>query len=135
MGFAEEEFSIDFVTQNQVPKYLSAADFAFSLHRPTPSKQAISPIKNAEFWANGLPIIMPDGIGDDSHLTKTHRLGVVIEDFSKISTDHFEELSSYFTENRKVNDRVRFAKEHRGFDIVEKCYAEILSSISTSIND
>ena len=47
----------------EVPYYLSAADFAFGLHRPT---TFVSPIKHGECWANGLPTLLPDGVGDDS---------------------------------------------------------------------
>jgi hypothetical protein len=130
-GFEMSEFFIGFVSQSEVPQYLSASDYAFSLHRPTPSKMAISPIKNAEFWANGLPIIMPDRIGDDSKQTKMSRLGVVVDDFSELSESVFESLEPLLEEDRLENDRVRFAKEHRGFDIVEKCYTKILASIST----
>ncbi len=128
-GFSENEFSLDFVSQYQVPAFLSAADFAFSLHRPTPSKKAISPIKNAEFWANGLPIVMPDGIGDDSEITRNQNLGVVVEDFDNIDRAVFDKVEVLRKSDRSSNQCVQFAKDFRSFDIVESCYLKIIASL------
>jgi glycosyltransferase involved in cell wall biosynthesis len=58
----------------EVPGYLSAADFAFGLHRPTPF---VSPIKNGEYWASGLPILLTEGVGDDSGIIKQEGGGAV----------------------------------------------------------
>lgn len=60
----------------EVPHYLSAADFAFGLHRPTPF---VSPIKHGEYWANGLPILLPDGVGDDSAIMEAEGGGAVFD--------------------------------------------------------
>ena len=128
-GFSENEFSLDFVSQGQVAAFLSAADFAFSLHRPTPSKKAISPIKNAEFWANGLSIIMPDGIGDDSEITKNKNLGVVVEDFNKVDDTVFYKIDELRKSHRPSNQCVQFAKDFRYFDIVQSNYSKIIASL------
>jgi glycosyltransferase involved in cell wall biosynthesis len=53
------------VPHDEVPAYLSAADLAFSIIKPTPAKRYQCPIKNGEYWACGLPILMTDGISDD----------------------------------------------------------------------
>ena len=108
---------------------MSAADFAFSLHRPTPSKKAISPIKNAEFWANGLSIIMPDGIGDDSEITKNKNLGVVVEDFNKVDDTVFYKIDELRKSHRPSNQCVQFAKDFRSFDIVQSNYSKIIASL------
>ena len=60
----------------EVPQFLSAADFAFGLHRPT---LFVSPIKHGEYWANGLPIFLSDGVGDDSEIIKKEGGGAVFE--------------------------------------------------------
>ncbi|MBC5775456.1 glycosyltransferase [Pontibacter sp. KCTC 32443] len=51
-----------------VPAYLSAADFAFATYKPAPSKRFLSPVKIGEYWANGLPVLLTEGIGDDSDI-------------------------------------------------------------------
>lgn len=58
----------------EVPNYLSAADFAFGLHRPTPY---VSPIKVGEYWASGLPVLLTDGVGDDSGIIAAEGGGAV----------------------------------------------------------
>ena len=60
----------------EVPDYLSVADFAFGLHRHSPF---VSPIKHGEYWANGLPILMPTCVGDDSAIVKREGGGAVFE--------------------------------------------------------
>lgn len=129
-GFSDADYSIDFVSQADVPKYLSAADYAFSLHKPTPSKIAISPIKNAEFWANGLPIIMPSGIGDDSEVTEMKGLGAVVQDFENIPSSVFDFVTNEKFRDRNDNACVKFAQEQRSFSIVKDCYKRMLDSIS-----
>jgi hypothetical protein len=56
------------VPHDQVPAYLSAGDLAFALYKGTPSSLYLSPVKNGEYWANGLPVIMTRGVADDSAL-------------------------------------------------------------------
>jgi hypothetical protein len=73
IGFTPQDYFVDEVKHHQLPEYLSAADIAFSFHRPLSSMKYVSPIKNGEYWANGLPILMPDGVGDDSSIVNKNR--------------------------------------------------------------
>ena len=56
------------VAYEEVPRYLSAADFAFATYKPGPSKIATSPVKVGEYWANGLPVLLTEGVGDESDI-------------------------------------------------------------------
>ncbi|MBC5993610.1 glycosyltransferase [Pontibacter cellulosilyticus] len=58
------------VPHSEVPSYLSAADFAFATYKAGPSKKALSPVKIGEYWANGLPVLLTEGVGDDSDIIK-----------------------------------------------------------------
>jgi hypothetical protein len=60
----------------EVPAYLSSADFAYGLHRPTPY---VSPIKVGEYWANGLPVLLTAGVGDDSGIIAAEGGGAVFD--------------------------------------------------------
>lgn len=60
----------------EVPAYLSVADFAYGLHRPTPY---VSPIKVGEYWANGLPVLLTAGVGDDSGIIAAEGGGAVFD--------------------------------------------------------
>ncbi|MEJ8803031.1 glycosyltransferase [Pontibacter sp. H249] len=61
---------INSVPHGQVPAFLSAADFAFATYKPGPSKKYLSPVKIGEYWANGLPVLLTEGVGDDSDIIK-----------------------------------------------------------------
>ena len=52
------------VPVHEIPQYLSAADVALNLRKPTFSMQGISPIKLGEYLLMGLPTIASIGIGD-----------------------------------------------------------------------
>ncbi|MEJ8756231.1 hypothetical protein WG947_04430 [Pontibacter sp. H259] len=65
------------VPHSEVPAYLSVADFAFATYKPGPSKKYLSPIKIGEYWANGLPVLLTEGVGDDSDIIKNEGGGAV----------------------------------------------------------
>jgi hypothetical protein len=88
-----ESFSILSVKHPEVPDYLSAADFAFSFHYPTKVSFYFSPIKNGEYWACGLPIIISENIGDDSDIVKKENIGEVLpHDWLEKPQEYFNEM-------------------------------------------
>ncbi len=70
---------IHHASPDEMPALLAAADFALNPKAPVPSQRYSTSIKDAEYWASGLPVMIPPGISDDSELIATHRAGVVIE--------------------------------------------------------
>lgn len=63
----------------EVPNYLSAADMGITGIPSKPSMRFRSPIKNGEYWACGLPILVSQGVGDDFLLTQKYGAGVIVE--------------------------------------------------------
>lgn len=82
-GIAPEDCLVKFVNKEQVPDYLSASDWAFCGIKPIPSRRYSSPIKNGEYWACGLPVIIPAGISDDYLWAQDAGIGVVLREVSK----------------------------------------------------
>lgn len=74
-GIDPNRFIVAALERADVPAYLSAADIAFCGIRPIPSRRFSSPIKNGEYWACGLPVIIPRGISDDYLLAEHHGIG------------------------------------------------------------
>ena len=74
VGIELAQVKVVFAPFAEVPKYLSVADFGFGLHRPTPY---VSPIKVGEYWANGLPVLLTTGVGDDSAIIEREGGGAV----------------------------------------------------------
>ncbi len=111
------------VNHDEVPSFLSASDFGFSLHSPTPSKAFVSPIKNGEYWANGLPIIISDNIGDDSKLVKEDkRLGRVMGGLFDGGNYALEIVN----EIKRGNKRENLIGFQRDFQLVNKTYKNLL---------
>lgn len=68
--------------REEVPHYLSAADAGLCAVKQEPSKRYCSPIKDGEYWACGLPILIPREVSDDFLFVEEHQIGVVISDTS-----------------------------------------------------
>lgn len=81
-GISPDDRLIRKVPSGEIPMYLSAADVAVSFIKPSYSKQASSPTKNAEYLACGLPIIANAGIGDVDRLVTEDRVGTLLTEFS-----------------------------------------------------
>ncbi len=81
-GLGKNDYYIGHVPPAQLPAYLSAADIAVSFIKPSYSKQASSPTKNAEYLAGGLPIIANAGVGDVDELIQSNGIGALVTEFS-----------------------------------------------------
>jgi len=117
---------VDKVPHHQVPQFMRLADFAFSNIKPAPCRQFCSPIKNGEYWAMGLPILSPDGIGDDSDIIKKEQGGVIY------TLEQFEEAleilqKEYLSKNPKeIKNKMRkIAIKYRSFEQTAKCLDSI----------
>jgi glycosyltransferase involved in cell wall biosynthesis len=115
------------VPHDEIPGYLSAADFAFSTIKPSPSRIYCSPIKNGEYWANGLPILTEPGIGEDSRIILEEGGGVLLDINNPYSS--FELLASKYLQHERVHlaDGIKeIALRHRHFDLVRQAYKKII---------
>ena len=118
-GFESSDYLVMGVAPKDIRRYLSAADAAISFVKPTYSKQASSPTKNAEYLACGLPIVVNAGVGDTDSQIATDRVGVVISEFSE---SNFQEaagnLERLFNEGETLRNRcVASAEKH--FSLIE----------------
>ncbi len=115
----------------EVNGYLNAADFAINLNKPVPSKRYGSPIKTGEYWAAGLPILIPKNISDDSHIINTEKIGHV---FNSLDEDGYNEAANsmkdiLLTDKAKLKNQIReVAIRFRGYQIAEKVYSKLFGS-------
>jgi glycosyltransferase involved in cell wall biosynthesis len=75
VGFTESQYFVTKSPHHEVPSYLSAADFAFAPIKPAPCRQYCSPVKVGEYWACGLPVLLTEGVGDDSDIIRQEPAG------------------------------------------------------------
>ena len=78
-GFPYSSVIQKFVSHHEVPFYLKLGDFGICPVKPLPSKRYCSPIKNAEYWAMGLPVVITSGISTDSDLIAENGFGYVLK--------------------------------------------------------
>jgi len=118
-----------FVYHHDVPRYLSLGDFAINPVKPVPTKKFCTSIKDGEYWAMGLPVVIPPRISDDSEIIENEHTGVVV-DFSDKSAlarsiDKIEDLLKRKTE---LKGKIRkIAIKYRSYEIAKKIYIEIYS--------
>lgn len=108
----------------EVPVHLAAADFAWSFIKPSASSPFCSPVKNAEYLASGLPVIVPGGIGQDSDVITDERAGVV-DDFStgQLQQETLVTIQSIFS-TPGVRARLgELAARYRGVHLISEAYS------------
>jgi len=119
-GFPAAQSHFLTVPHREVAGFLAAADLGIlgrNLFEPqTLVSRVSSPIKFGEYLAAGTPVVLGEGIGDFSALTRAHRLGVVMpespaDDVSKRALqDH---IAEYQHSQMTVRERCqRFAREY-----------------------
>ncbi len=126
-GIQANSVFIQRASHGEVNAYLSAADFAFSTIKPVPSRLYCSPIKNGEYWANGLPILTEMNIGDDSDIIVREGGGVIVD--IQNPAPAFQKMLGLITNGRgKISDEIQLlAKRHRSMNVVESIYRQEFS--------
>ncbi|HEY0744941.1 MAG TPA: glycosyltransferase [Chryseosolibacter sp.] len=67
-AIGRDRFIIRAVRHEEVSKYIQMSDFAFATYKPGRAKAFLSPVKLGEYWACGVPVIMTEGVGDESEI-------------------------------------------------------------------
>lgn len=134
INFPIEKVYINRVNHDEVVNYLSASDFAFSTIKPAPSRLFCSPIKDGEYWANGLPVLITKGVGDDDAIISENEIGVVYDLTSEtpqiVSKKMIDFMSTFDRNNVEHRQKiVDVAIKHRSFKINSKIYSELIDSI------
>jgi glycosyltransferase involved in cell wall biosynthesis len=110
------------VPHGDVPSYLSAADFAFSLIKPAPSKAFCSPIKDGEYWAAGLPVVLPEGIGDDASILKETGLGAIYDAQKNNILECYEHIQHLLNNERTRGEIAALAVRERSIAFSKEAY-------------
>jgi len=122
-GLAAGQVFATKAAHQDVPDYLSAADFAFATIKPAPCRLFCSAIKIGEYWASGLPVVLPEGIGDDSDIIRQEGGGAIFNLDRPISVA--EALASVGQQMAQPGYRrqVRqLAERHRSIELSRQAY-------------
>lgn len=124
-----EIFTVRYIPHENIPSYLGLADFALNPVKPVPAKRYCTSIKDGEYWAMGLPVVITSDISNDSEIIEKNQIGAVIQELN---------YSSYMKAVRDIDKliqtkisldletRIRsIAHYYRNYLIAEKVYRQI----------
>ncbi len=130
-GFDPGSMIVRFEAHQDVPEFMGLGDFAITPVKPIPSKRYCTPIKDGEYWALGLPIVITKNISDDSDVIREHQIGAVLEELDyKNYKEACIKIDSLLKENKgnELQDKIRdIAYRYRSYAIAEKIYRSIYS--------
>ena len=132
-GIAAHQCFVGQVAYGQVSDYLNAADLALSFVSSGPWSFACSPIKHGEYWACGLPLLMPPGVGDEAQWLETERAGAIasFSDHSSVA-DAAQRLKPILAE-ASHRQRIRtIALRERGPEPLRQVYGQLLDKFSAA---
>lgn len=101
--FLRGKITVRSVTNEEVVKYLNAADFGLLFRDDVLMNNVASPSKFAEYILCGLPTIISNGVGDYSDLCDKENLGIKIFDFQLTDKVAKKLISNEFN-RRKIAD-------------------------------
>jgi hypothetical protein len=123
---------IKFVPHREVARYMGLADFAITPVKPIPTKRYCTPIKDGEYWALGLPVVIPADISDDATIIEANGVGAVLRAFSREAYQEAILKIDVLRMQPELRHKIRnIAKLYRSFDIAEKVYYEIYNNNPT----
>jgi hypothetical protein len=128
-GLDKGLFTVLSVPHSEVPELMGLADLAVTPVKPVPTKRYCTPVKDGEYWALGLPVIITEGISDDSGIIREHGIGSVLESLDRKGYEKaVREVAALLagSSRRELYERIRpIAVKYRGFDRAKRIYQEI----------
>lgn len=130
LNLPKEVVLVKFANHQEVVDYMSISDFALNPVKPLPAKRYCTSIKDGEYWAMGLPIIITKNISDDSEIIEKENIGVVLNVLNEIEyKDAIFKIDNLLKQKPVLNDRiVEIAKKYRSFEIAENIYADLYAN-------
>jgi hypothetical protein len=130
-GLPWEAVVLRFVPHAEVPRYMGLGDFGLTPVLSAPSKRYCTPIKDGEYWALGLPVVITPNISDDTELVETHQAGVV-QHYTRPDTypEAVRQLDALLQEPKATRTaRIRaLAEKYRPFTLSERIYRQLYGS-------
>ena len=90
-----------------IPNLLASSDIGIFFINPY-NRYNSCPVKYGEYLASGLPVVINSGIGDCDKMVRSHKLGVVVGDFTPTNyTKAASELKQLLQEGLTLRERCR----------------------------
>lgn len=131
-GIVKSRIEVSFVNYSEISEYLQLADFAINFVKPVPSKRYCTSIKDGEYWAMGLPIVITKNISDDSDIIKNNKIGSVLEELNnKAYLKAIKEIDELLSNNSReeLYQKIRpIAEKYRNYSLADEIYSKIYVS-------
>lgn len=115
-----------FVKHEDVPKYMVLGHFGICPVRPVPTKKYCTPIKNGEYWAMGLPVVITANISVDSDLIAKNNIGYVLNELNTDTYLHAVKKIEELLKDPATKTTIRkVAEKYRNYTIAEDIYKTI----------
>ncbi|MEW6773312.1 MAG: hypothetical protein AB1304_04875 [Bacteroidota bacterium] len=126
-GIDETAIIHRFVPHQEVVLYLNAADFGITPVKPVCTKKFCSPIKDGEYWAMGLPVVITKEISDDSGIIEKNNIGYVLKNLSQEEySNSIKQIENIIHQN--ISDKIiSIAHHYRNFNTAKIIYQKIYS--------
>jgi glycosyltransferase involved in cell wall biosynthesis len=123
-GFPSDQALHLSADHQKIPDFLSAADFGFAPIREAPSRLYCSPVKIGEYWANGLPVLLTQGVGDESSFIEKEKGGVLFDIRDPVPA--LEKLKGLL-KDRQTRQRIpELAAKYRSFSSIRNIYEKMI---------
>ena len=119
---AIEDITVLSVPYQEMPSYIHGIDYAIFFIRPSFSKLASSPIKQAEFMSMGIPIICNAGVGDTKEIVLQHNAGSVFDELSLTAFDEFNFNDLSFEKEKTMNAATTIFSLQKGVEMYNTIY-------------
>lgn len=128
-GVSHQTIVHAFIPHHEVPLYMGLADFAITPVKSIPTKRYCTPIKDGEYWALGLPVIITRDISDDSDIIEKHGAGYVLKELNEQEyRKAIEQIASLLSQysREELFAKIRYiAEEYRSFKIAQSIYSSV----------
>lgn len=127
-GIPEQAVHCEAMPHARIPAALRSASFGITPVKPVPTKKCCTPIKDGEYWACGLPVVITRDISIDSELIATNNCGAVLQEMSEQECRKaIEKIDGLLKgDQQALKERCRsLAVTHRNFIIAEEIYRKI----------
>lgn len=125
-GLPFETIIKKFVAHHDVPSYMALGSFGICPVKPVPTKKYCTPIKDGEYWAMGLPVVITRDISIDSAIIEEQEIGYVLKELSGKEYQKAVKVMDALLQDRQLPEKIRaVAEAQRNYSLAEKIYATI----------
>ncbi len=125
-GLPFETIIKKFVAHHEVPSYMALGSFGICPVKPVPTKKYCTPIKNGEYWAMGLPVVITNNISVDSAIIEEQGIGYVLKDLNPEEYLEAVKTIDALLQDQQLPEKIRaIAETQRNYSLAEKIYATI----------